>query len=173
MSSPAPHPAYRPDIDGLRGVAVLLVVLFHARISFRGGFVGADVFFVISGYLITMLMMKDFTAGIFSLVDFWERRVRRIFPALAVVTFFTLVVGCVALFPEALKKLGASFSAQVMLSSNLYFWSDSSGYFAGPAEEQPLLHTWSLAVEEQFYLFMPLLCMLLFRYKSAQPRVSR
>jgi len=163
MSALSSTPAYRPDIDGLRGIAVLLVVLFHARISFRGGFVGVDVFFVISGYLITMLMMKDFTVGTFSLVDFWERRVRRIFPALAVMTLFTMAVGSVLLFPEALQKLGAALVAQVLLSSNLYFWNESGGYFAGPAEEQPLLHTWSLAVEEQFYLFMPLLCLLIFR----------
>jgi len=167
MSAPS-SPAYRPDIDGLRGIAVLLVVLFHARISFRGGFVGVDVFFVISGYLITMLMMKDFTTGSFSLVDFWERRVRRIFPALAVMTLFTMIVGSVLLFPEALQKLGASLVAQVLLSSNLYFWNDSGGYFAGPAEEQPLLHTWSLAVEEQFYLFMPLICLLIFRRWKAR-----
>jgi|JI6StandDraft_1071083.scaffolds.fasta_scaffold00857_10 peptidoglycan/LPS O-acetylase OafA/YrhL len=168
MSAHSSSPAYRPDIDGLRGIAVLLVVLFHARISFRGGFVGVDVFFVISGYLITMLMMKDFAAATFSLMDFWERRVRRIFPALAVMTLFTISAGCVLLFPEALEKLGASLVSQVLLSSNLYFWNDSSGYFAGPAEEQPLLHTWSLAVEEQFYLFMPLLCLLIFRSWKAR-----
>lgn len=168
MSAPSPSPSYRPDIDGLRGVAVLLVVLFHAHISFRGGFVGVDVFFVISGYLITTLMLKDFAAGTFSLVDFWERRIRRIFPALAVMTLFTMAAGVILLFPDALQKLGASLVAQVLLVSNLYFWKDSSGYFAGPAEEQPLLHTWSLAVEEQFYLFMPLLCLLLFRRWSAR-----
>jgi peptidoglycan/LPS O-acetylase OafA/YrhL len=168
MSAPSSSPAYRPDIDGLRGIAVLLVVLFHAHITFRGGFVGVDVFFVISGYLITTLMMKDFAAGTFSLVDFWERRIRRIFPALAVMTLFTMAAGAVLLFPDALQKLGASLVAQVLLISNLYFWNDSSGYFAGPAEEQPLLHTWSLAVEEQFYLFMPLLCLLLFRRWSSR-----
>jgi peptidoglycan/LPS O-acetylase OafA/YrhL len=168
MSAPSSSPAYRPDIDGLRGIAVLLVVLFHAHITFRGGFVGVDVFFVISGYLITTLMMKDFAAGTFSLVDFWERRIRRIFPALAVMTLFTVAAGAVLLFPDALQKLGASLVAQVLLISNLYFWNDSSGYFAGPAEEQPLLHTWSLAVEEQFYLFMPLLCLLLFRRWSSR-----
>ncbi|MES2594351.1 MAG: acyltransferase family protein [Verrucomicrobiota bacterium] len=168
MRSGSSHPAYRADIDGLRGIAVLLVVLFHARISFRGGYVGVDVFFVISGYLITMLMMKDFAAGTFSLIDFWERRIRRIFPALAVMTLATTAVGTLLLFPEALQKLGESLIAQVLIASNIYFWKDSGGYFAGPAEEQPLLHMWSLAVEEQFYVFMPLLCLLIFRRWSAR-----
>ncbi len=175
MSAPSSHPAYRPDIDGLRAIAVLLVVLFHGHISFRGGFVGVDVFFVLSGYLITMLMLRDFEAGTFSLADFWERRVRRIFPALAVMTIVTVAAGCVLLFPDSLKNLGASLVAQVLLVSNLFFWNDSGGYFAGPSEEKPLLHTWSLAVEEQFYLFMPLLCLLIFRRWKARsdPRPLR
>jgi peptidoglycan/LPS O-acetylase OafA/YrhL len=161
--------AYRPDIDGLRGIAVLLVVLFHARISFRGGYVGVDVFFVISGFLITHLMLRDLAAGSFTLTTFWERRVRRIFPALAVMTLTTSVAGCVLLMPDALMKLGNSLVAQILLVSNLYFWNDFGDYFAGPAEEAPLLHTWSLAVEEQFYLFMPLLCLLIHRRWVAQP----
>lgn len=170
MMSPTAKPsAYRPDIDGLRAIAVLLVVLYHARISFRGGFVGVDVFFVISGYLITGLMLRDLELGRFSLADFWERRVRRIFPALAVMSFGTLAAGMVLLFPEDLSALGSSLLAQVCLVSNLYFWSDSGGYFAGAAEEKPLLHTWSLAVEEQFYLGMPFLCLLLARRWSRSP----
>ena len=172
MMSPTARPStYRPDIDGLRAIAVLLVVLYHARISFRGGFVGVDVFFVISGYLITGLMLRDLELGRFSLADFWERRVRRIFPALAVMSCVTVAAGSLLLFPEDLSALGSSLLAQVSLVSNLYFWSDSGGYFAGAAEEKPLLHTWSLAVEEQFYLVMPFLCLLLARRWSSSPAV--
>ena len=162
MSSPASF-AYRPDIDGLRGVAVLLVVLFHAHISFRGGFIGVDVFFVISGYLITGLMRRDLEAGGFRLGDFWERRARRILPALAVMALLTLLAGAWLLLPEDLERLGESAMAQSLFVANLYFWREGGGYFAGSAEQMPLLHLWSLAVEEQFYLLMPPLCLLLAR----------
>lgn len=147
-----------------------MVVLFHAHISFRGGYIGVDVFFVISGYLITMLMMKDLEANQFSLADFWERRFRRIFPALAVMIFFTISLGFLLLLPEALMNLGASLQAQTLFISNLFFWNDSSGYFAGPAEEKALLHTWSLAVEEQFYIVMPLLCLLIRSWWASRPQ---
>lgn len=160
MSSPAPFP-YRPDIDGLRGIAVLLVVLFHAQLSCKGGFIGVDVFFVISGYLITGLMLKDLEAGTFRLAYFWERRVRRIMPAVMVMTLAVLALGMWLMLPNELSHLGKSVLAQVLMVANLYFWKEGGGYFAGPAEEMPLLHTWSLAVEEQFYLLMPPLCLLL------------
>ncbi len=147
---------YRADIDGLRTVAVLIVVLCHAELGFRGGYVGVDVFFVISGYLITRLMLKDFDAGTFSLIHFWERRVRRILPALVVVVATTLVAGWFTLVPATFQSLGRSVVALGGLHANLFFARDT-GYFAASAYDKPLLHTWSLAVEEQFYLVVPLL----------------
>ncbi len=154
------HLRYRPEVDGLRAVAVLPVLLFHAKLGFTGGFVGVDVFFVISGFLITGLLLKDIDAGRFSLVDFWERRVRRIFPALAVMVAAVLAVGYVLLLPRDLEKLGETAVAQGLLAANIYFWRDID-YFRGPSELKPLLHTWSLAVEEQFYLGFPLLLWLI------------
>lgn len=165
MSQPA-HFAYRPDIDGLRAIAILMVVLFHAGLGFTGGYVGVDVFFVISGYLITGLLLKEAEAGGIDLAGFWERRIRRIFPALTVMTCATLAAGALLLLPEAFQALGDSAMAQSLLVSNLHFWRDS-GYFAAAAEQKPLLHTWSLAVEEQFYLFLPLLLAWLLRSSGA------
>jgi peptidoglycan/LPS O-acetylase OafA/YrhL len=147
---------YRPEIDGLRAVAVLAVVFFHANRAVPGGFTGVDVFFVISGFLITGLIQKDIDAEQFRLADFWERRVRRILPALAGMVAVVLAVGIACLLPRDLGDLGRSAAAQSMLCSNFYFWS-TIDYFGGPAELKPLLHTWSLAVEEQFYILFPLL----------------
>ena len=149
---------YRPDIDGLRAIAVLSVVFYHAGLGFPGGYVGVDVFFVISGYLITALIVKDLERGSFSMASFWERRIRRIFPALAVMVAVTCVAGWFLLLPEDLAKLGASVIAQALLVSNFYFWR-TTNYFGGANEEKPLLHTWSLAVEEQFYLIFPIALM--------------
>ena len=149
---------YRPDIDGLRAIAVLSVVFYHAGLGFPGGYVGVDVFFVISGYLITSLILKDLERGSFSMASFWERRIRRIFPALAVMVAVTCVAGWFLLLPEDLAKLGASVIAQSLLVSNFYFWR-TTNYFGGVNEEKPLLHTWSLAVEEQFYLIFPIALM--------------
>lgn len=148
--------AYRPDIDGLRAVAVLLVVLFHAELGFPGGYVGVDVFFVISGYLITGIILRDLANGSFSLSDFWVRRVRRIVPASLLMMLVTLLFGAWCLFPVDFEELGASALTQPVMASNIYFWQ-KTGYFDGPADLKPLLHTWSLAVEEQFYLLYPLL----------------
>lgn len=145
---------YRADIDGLRAVAVLSVLFFHAEIGFPGGYVGVDIFFVISGFLITRLIIKDLQGGKFSILEFWERRARRILPALSVVIFFCLAAGWLLFFPLDLKALGKSVIAQSMLASNVFFWLDSA-YFASEAHTKPLLHTWSLAVEEQFYIFFP------------------
>ncbi|WP_417748265.1 acyltransferase family protein [Rosistilla oblonga] len=151
---------YRPEIDGLRALAVVPVVMFHLGLGFPGGFVGVDVFFVISGFLITGIIRRGLENETFSLVEFWERRIRRIFPALFVVVAATLAVGYWVLLPNELEELGKSSVAQALLLANVYFWRDT-GYFAGPAEFKPLLHTWSLAVEEQFYLFFPfMLCLL-------------
>jgi peptidoglycan/LPS O-acetylase OafA/YrhL len=145
---------YRAEIDGLRAVAVLSVLFFHANIGVSGGYVGVDVFFVISGYLITGLILKECDRGTFRIVEFWERRVRRIVPVLTVVVLSCLVAGWFLLLPLDFKELGQSVVAQAMLLSNVYFWRES-GYFAQAAEVKPLLHTWSLAVEEQFYLIYP------------------
>lgn len=147
---------YRPDIDGLRAIAVVLVLLFHARLGFTGGFVGVDVFFVISGFLITGLILKGQDQGLFSMGAFWQRRIRRILPASLVVVLVTLTAGFFLFLPSDFHKLAESALAQQLMLANVYF-SYSLDYFAGPAETQPLLHTWSLAVEEQFYLFYPLL----------------
>jgi peptidoglycan/LPS O-acetylase OafA/YrhL len=145
---------YRPDIDGLRAVAVLAVLFFHAGLGCTGGFAGVDIFFVISGYLITGLILKDLERGQFQFLEFWARRVRRIFPALLVVVLFSLAAGWFILLPSDFQDLCQSVAAQALLVSNFYFWKHA-GYFTGAAQFVPLLHTWSLAVEEQFYLFFP------------------
>lgn len=154
---------YRPDIDGLRAVAVLSVLICHADLGLTGGFVGVDVFFVISGYLITTLICKDLEQGK-GLSEFWERRIRRILPALVVVVGASVVLGKAVLRDEAFIALGYSVAAVGALVSNFYFWR-TTGYFELQANEKPLLHTWSLAVEEQFYLLMPLGLWLLARYR--------
>ena len=162
------HPqklSYRADIDGLRALAVLGVVLFHAGLGVSGGFVGVDVFFVISGFLITSLILKDLKNDNFSIVGFWERRARRIFPALAVVVIATLIAGWFLMLSFGYQVLGQSALALTVFASNIQFWR-TSGYFDPAAEENPLLHTWSLSVEEQFYLIVPLLLCLVFALRS-------
>ncbi|KLT72938.1 hypothetical protein PL75_05440 [Neisseria arctica] len=154
---------YRSEIDGLRALAVLPVILFHAGFSaFQGGFVGVDIFFVISGYLITTILLEDVRAGRFSLVDFYERRFRRILPALFFVMLATLPLALMWLMPSELKAYAQSWAAVSLFSSNILFWF-TSGYFETAAELKPLLHTWSLGVEEQFYLFFPILLLLLWK----------
>ena len=156
---------YRPDIDGLRAIAVLSVVACHAGLGLPGGFVGVDVFFVISGYLITRLILKELEQGTFSLAAFWERRVRRILPALFSVTIATVAAGWFLLTPDAYASLGKSVVALGLLSSNMFFWQET-GYFQAQAEEKPLLHTWSLGVEEQFYLLVPVFFFLFARRQN-------
>lgn len=156
MAAPDRHLAYRPDIDGLRAVAVLPVLLFHAGLGCTGGYVGVDVFFVISGYLIGSLIVRECESGGFDFGRFWVRRIRRLFPALAVTLAATAVVSVFVLIPTHLDDLGKALVAQPLLAANFLFWSQS-GYFETASEYQPLLHTWSLAVEEQFYLFLPLI----------------
>jgi peptidoglycan/LPS O-acetylase OafA/YrhL len=148
---------YRPDIDGLRGVAVGLVVAYHAFPNLRtGGFIGVDVFFVISGYLITQLVLSGLQRGTFSLSEFYRRRVRRIVPALIVVMMACCIVGWFLLLPSELKWLGNSVRWCVPFLANFYF-ARTGGYFDRVAEFNPLIHLWSLGVEEQFYLAWPVL----------------
>lgn len=153
---------YRPDVDGLRAVAVIMVLLFHAGLGFSGGYVGVDVFFVISGFLITGLILKEQSLKRFSLAEFWGRRIRRIIPAATLVGVVCLIAGGVLLLPSDWEQLAKSLVAQQAMLSNVYFWR-STDYFAGPSEVMPLLHTWSLAVEEQFYLGFPLLLIVIRR----------
>lgn len=154
--------AYRPEIDGLRGWAVGLVVLYHAKFEiFSGGFVGVDIFFVISGYLITLIIATDVETGEFSLIRFYERRARRILPALFAVVISTMIVSSIVMLPRALESVAESGLASALFFSNLYFWRYTGNYFAPAAEMNPLLHTWSLAVEEQFYIVFPFAAALL------------
>ena len=158
--------AYRRDIDGLRAIAVLPVVVFHIAQSYlRGGYVGVDIFFVISGYLISSHIMADAAAGRFDLLDFYRRRIRRILPAF--VALLTVVTALVVwrFFPVETIKYAGSLLAALGSVSNLYFWRDA-GYFQPTVKSLPLLHTWSLAVEEQFYLVFPLIIMGVTRWAS-------
>ncbi|WP_454916719.1 acyltransferase family protein [Xanthobacter sediminis] len=149
--------AYRPDIDGLRAVAVGSVVLFHGGFSlFKGGFVGVDVFFVISGFLITTIIAEDVERGRFSLADFYDRRIRRILPALFLVLAATTAIGAFILLPNQMEDLARALVPATLFYANIHFMGLES-YFAPAAEELPLLHLWSLAVEEQFYIVFPLL----------------
>jgi peptidoglycan/LPS O-acetylase OafA/YrhL len=148
---------YRREIDGLRAIAVLPVVFFHAGFAgFRGGFVGVDVFFVISGYLITSLILSERERGTFSLVHFYERRARRILPALIAVAAACIPCALAWLSPNELVDFGKSLIAVALFASNLFFWLESD-YFDAAADLKPLLHTWSLAVEEQYYVLFPVL----------------
>lgn len=154
---------YRPEIDGLRAVAVLPVILFHAGFEyFSGGYVGVDIFFVISGYLITTILIKELDAGKFSIARFYERRARRILPALLLVMLVCLPVAWFVMLPAQLEELGWNVMAVSLFVSNIALWLNTD-YFAASAELNPLLHTWSLAVEEQFYIFFPLLLWALWR----------
>ncbi|MEL0238323.1 MAG: acyltransferase family protein [Gammaproteobacteria bacterium] len=154
---------YRAEIDGLRALAVLPVILFHAGFEwFDGGFVGVDVFFVISGYLITTIIISEMAEGKFSIVNFYERRARRILPALFFVMAVCLPFAWVWLTPNDLKDFGQSLVAVSTFSSNILFWLES-GYFDRAAELKPLLHTWSLAVEEQYYILFPIFLILTWR----------
>jgi peptidoglycan/LPS O-acetylase OafA/YrhL len=153
--------AYRPDIDGLRAISILLVVLYHAQPWLvPGGYIGVDIFFVISGFLITRLVLGEIEAGGFSALTFYARRVRRIFPALIVVLAVTWLIGWFVLLPDAFTRLGKNIAAGVGFFSNLFqLWQ--TGYFAPDIAENPLVHLWSLGIEEQFYIFWPLTLLLI------------
>lgn len=156
---------YRPDIDGLRTLAVVPVILFHAGATWLpGGFVGVDIFFVISGYLISSIILRESAADEFSFLRFYERRLRRIIPALLVVLIVTVAVFQVIALPDQAQQTGESGVAALLSLSNFYFWR-TSGYFAPASEFMPLLHTWSLAVEEQFYLLFPVVVLLILKFR--------
>lgn len=147
---------YRAEIDGLRALAVIPVILFHAGFElFSGGFVGVDVFFVISGYLITTILIEDIENNRFSIVNFYERRARRIFPALFFVMLVCIPFAWIWMLPSQMKDFSQSLVAVNLFASNILFWRET-GYFESAAEEKPLLHTWSLAIEEQYYMLFPI-----------------
>jgi peptidoglycan/LPS O-acetylase OafA/YrhL len=152
---------YRGDIDGLRGIAILLVVAFHAGSVVPGGFIGVDVFFVISGFLITQIIAKEIAAGTFSILNFYERRARRILPALIVVLVVCTLIAAWTMLPSEFEEFGKTLRYTAAFAANHRF--AKFGYFDQPAESQPLLHLWSLSVEEQFYLFFPLIMILALR----------
>ena len=156
---------YRPEIDGLRALAVLPVILYHGGFSqFGGGFLGVDVFFVLSGYLITSILCEEHSNGTFSIKRFYERRARRILPALFLILFCCLPFAWMLLVPGDMREFSQSLLSVLAFASNVFFWRESSDYFSTAAELKPLLHTWSLGVEEQFYIFYPLVLAAIWRF---------
>ena len=148
---------HRQDIDGLRALAVLAVVLFHFGVTgMSGGYAGVDIFFVISGFLITSILMKDAEKQSISFLGFYEKRIRRLFPALFATILASFVAAYFIFMPDEFREFGRSAIAAIAYLSNVFFWL-SSDYFQGSSELSPLLHTWSLAVEEQFYLIFPVI----------------
>lgn len=159
------HPKYRPDIDGLRAIAVLSVIAFHAFPEWlKGGFIGVDIFFVISGYLISSIIFANLDSGTFNFAEFYARRVKRIFPALILVLAASYAFGWFALISEEYKQLGKHIAGGAGFASNLVLWSEA-GYFDNSAETKPLLHLWSLGIEEQFYIVWPLMLWLAWKRK--------
>ena len=158
---------YRPEVDGLRALAVMPVLFFHAGFSlFSGGYIGVDIFFVISGYLITSIIQREITQNRFSIVNFYERRARRIFPALFFICLVCIPFAYYWMLPFELKSFFDSLIAINLFSSNFLFWQESE-YFSAAAELKPLLHTWSLSVEEQFYVFFPAFLLFLNKFKHS------
>ena len=167
MPSPAARTSYRPDIDGLRAVAVLLVLGFHAFPQWlRGGFVGVDVFFVVSGFLITGILLGHLQAGDFTFRAFYAARIRRILPALLVVLIACLAIGWAVLLPHEYVQLGRHTAGSAGFVTNLLLWQEA-GYFDTESQRKPLLHLWSLGVEEQFYLLWPVLLWASFRWRRS------
>jgi peptidoglycan/LPS O-acetylase OafA/YrhL len=163
MPSQTHQSGYRPDIDGLRAVAVIAVVLYHGWPNFfPGGFIGVDIFFVISGYLITSIIVSDLKRDRFSILGFYSRRIRRIFPALVLMLAATIGFGWFVLLPAEFKQLGTHVAAGGAFVSNLQLWHET-GYFDNAAITKPLLHLWSLGIEEQFYMLWPLLLWLVYK----------
>ena len=165
---------YRPDIDGLRAIAVLSVIFFHlTRLALPGGYLGVDMFFVLSGYLITSIIWREVQDGQFSVARFYDRRIRRIMPALLFLVLLATIAASILLLPTDLVGYGKSLLATLGFVANVYFWSDTD-YFSRAAEAKPLLHLWSLGVEEQFYIFFPLILAALARWRrrSALPAIA-
>ena len=171
MGSALPR-GYRPDIDGLRAVAVLMVVFNHLGLRFSGGFVGVDVFFVISGYLIGSMILGEMDSGTFTVIGFYERRVRRIFPALLVVLAASCAAAWRGILPTEIEDFAKALIASLFCVSNLLFLQQKGGYFAIPDHLRALLHTWSLAVEEQFYIVFPVLLLGLRRWFPGRFRIA-
>jgi peptidoglycan/LPS O-acetylase OafA/YrhL len=159
------HPKYRADIDGLRALAVLSVIGFHA-FSFlnKGGFIGVDIFFVISGFLISTIIFDSLERDSFSFVEFYIRRIKRIFPALLLVLTASFIFGWFVLLPDEYKQLGQHIAGGAGFVSNFILWNES-GYFDNAAITKPLLHLWSLGIEEQFYICWPLLLAFVWKRK--------
>ena len=162
---------YRPEIDGLRAIAIGAVILYHAQITilghqpFKGGFIGVDIFFVISGYLITSIILKELiTTGSFSFKNFYERRIRRILPALLFVMLVSLPFAWMYLLPSSFIDFSRSILYSLGFSSNYYFWYSGNQYGAESGFLKPFLHTWSLSVEEQFYILFPIVLLITFKY---------
>jgi peptidoglycan/LPS O-acetylase OafA/YrhL len=154
---------YRREIDGLRAIAVIPVILYHAGLNaFSGGYVGVDIFFVISGYLITSIILTEKSNDSFTIITFYERRVRRILPALFVVISACLPFAWFLLLPSDMMEFAESTLAVTTFTSNIFFWR-TTGYFDNATELKPLIHTWSLAVEEQYYVFFPLFIIVAWR----------
>jgi peptidoglycan/LPS O-acetylase OafA/YrhL len=162
----ATHLPYRPDIDGLRALAVLSVVVFHAFPALLpGGFVGVDVFFVISGFLISGILLRELQQGQYSVAGFYARRIKRIFPSLLVVMCACLAFGWYALFPDEYQQLGKHVGGGASFAANFFYW-EQVGYFDTAAETKPLLHLWSLGIEEQFYIVWPAILLLAWRLRA-------
>ncbi|NTW69698.1 MAG: acyltransferase family protein [Chlorobiaceae bacterium] len=156
---------YRPEIDGLRALAIISVVIFHTnKTLLPGGFIGVDVFFVISGFLITSIILKEYNACNFKLTSFWSRRIKRIAPALIVMVFAVFVIGRMTLYGQDINILGEHGIATLLSYANISHWRSTGNYWGETAENAPLLHTWSLSVEEQFYLFFPWISILLIKF---------
>jgi peptidoglycan/LPS O-acetylase OafA/YrhL len=166
------HPKYRPDIDGLRAVAVLLVVMYHAFPGkFHGGFIGVDIFFVISGFLISSIIFSNLEGGSFSIAGFYNRRIRRIFPALLFVMGCSLAFGWTTLFADEYTQLAKHVAGGAAFVSNILLYRES-GYFDNTSDTKPMLHLWSLAIEEQFYIFWPLLLAFVWKRKWSFLRIT-
>lgn len=155
---------YRPDVDGLRTIAVFLVILCHLSFPlFQGGFIGVDIFFVISGYLITKNIKKDLDLSRFSIANFYKKRIIRIAPAYFLILILSFLGGWLLLSPFEQVDLNKSIIASIFFVANIFFWKENGGYFSANSDETILLHLWSLSVEEQFYLIWPLICFLIYK----------
>ena len=154
---------YKAHVDGLRALSIIPVILYHLDLTlFSGGFIGVDIFFVISGFLITSIIIDEFKLNKFSLLKFYERRIRRIIPILFFVIFVTSITSLILLSPKQILELNKSIISALFFFSNIFFWMQD-GYFTAPSEEKQLLHTWSLSIEEQYYIFFPILFLIFFR----------